>query len=221
MLTFAEEILLLLLDDEKGVLKTLPRVSIETALAAAALMELTFARRVDAGPDKLYVVDTAPLNNGDELSNSVLALLAKEPGEKPLAYWLNSIVDNIPDLEERGLNSLVKKQILRRENKRILWVFEKRRYPLNDGQELLEVKARLRQIIKSGELPEESDAVLISLIRACRLFKEIFPPDELTEYIPRIDKIAKLDFVGQALSKALRDIEKTVCTMSEAIYQYT
>lgn len=221
MLTFAEEILLLNLDDERGVIKSLPRISIETAIAAASLMELTFLRKIDAGVDKIYVADTTPLHIGDKLSDAVLEILASEKEEKPIRYWLNVITERIPNLVEQVLDSLVAKKVLKMENQRILWFFEKRRYPMNNDEQIVEVKQRLRQIIENREIPDPRDIVLISLTRACRLFPEIFTYEEREKHLEFIDKIAKFDFVGQALSKTLRDIEQTVCLMNEAIYQYT
>lgn len=220
MLTFAEELLLLTLDDERGVIKALPRISIETAIAAASLLELTFLRKIDAGPNKIYVEDTAPLHI-DPLVDEVLAILTSTKEEKPIRYWLNVITERIPDLVEQTLNSLVAKKVLKRENKRILWVFEKRCYPMIDNRQITEVKARLRQIIENQEIPDPRDMVLISLTRACRLFPEIFTMEEREKHLPFIDKVAKFDFVGQALSQSLRDIEHTVCLMNEAVYQYT
>jgi len=221
MLTFAEEILLLTLDDERGVIKALPRISIETALAAASLLELTFLRKIDAGPNTIYVADTTPMHIGDAVTDDVLGILGTTQEEKPISYWLNVISERIPNLVEKVLESLVAKKVLKMENQRILWVFEKRRYPMIDNRQITEVKARLRQIIESKEIPDPRDMVLISLTRACRLFQEIFTPEELELHSKQIDKIAKFDFVGQALSKTLRDIEQTVCLMNEAVYQYT
>jgi hypothetical protein len=111
--------------------------------------------------------------------------------------------------------------VLKRENQKILWVFNKRRYPIIDNSEITEVKQRLRQIIESGEIPDPRDMVLISLTRACRLFLAVFTPEERERHLAQIDKIARLDFVGQALSKTLRDMEQNACLMNEAIYRYT
>ncbi len=221
MLTFAGEILLLALDDERGTIKALPRISIETAIAAASMLELTFLRKIDAGPNTIYVIDTAPLRIGDQLTDEVLAVLASGEKEKPIGYWLNVITERVPNLVEKVINSLVAKKVLKVENQRILWFFAKRRYPMIDNRQITEVKARLRQIIENREIPDPRDMVLISLTRACRLFPEIFTPEEREKHLEYIDKIAKFDFVGQALSKSLRDIEQTVCLMNEAVYQYT
>lgn len=219
MLTFPEEILLLALDDSDGVIKDLPRLSSDTAIIASALLELTFMHRVDAGPEQLYVGDTSAV--GDPLLDAVLAELAKEKGEKPIVYWLNLLTEHITNAESMVIDSLVKKGVLKVENKKILWVFEKRRYPVLNNHEIIEVTARLRDIIEHDVLPDPRDAVLISLVNACHLFREIFTEDEYDKYAPVIEKIAKFDFVGNALSDSIKDIEQTINMMNDAIFQYT
>jgi hypothetical protein len=211
----------LALDDKEGEIRALPQLSIETAIAAAELVELTFLRKLDVTPTLIYMVDRSPLHLADKLTDEVLNLLITEPQDRPIAYWLNAITEHIPHLQSRVLESLVAKKVLKVEQQKILWVFNKRRYPVQDDREIVEVKQRLRQIIESGEIPEPRDMVLISLTRACRLFLAVFSPEERERYLPQIDKIAGLDFVGQALSKTLREMEQSVCTMNEMIYRYT
>ena len=60
MFTFTEEILLLLLDDEKGAFVKVPKERLACALVGAALMDLAFANRIDTDPKKLVVNDAAP-----------------------------------------------------------------------------------------------------------------------------------------------------------------
>ena len=219
MLSFPEEVLLLALDDEKGKVKELPRITLDTAITAAALMELTFLRRLDAGPQKLFVCDTSPV--GDPVLDEVLAELSKTSEDKPIAYWISLLTESLTGLEDKVLASLVQKGVLKVENHRILWVFQQRRYPVINNTEITEIKARLRKIIETGELPDPRDAVLISLVHACHLFSEIFSEEELEKHLPQITKLAKFDFVGQALAESISDIEQTICLMNEALYQYT
>lgn len=219
MLSFPEEILLLALDDESGKIKDMPRVTVDTALAAAALMELSFLSKLDAGPKNLFVSDTAPV--GDPLLDEVLAELGKIKEDKPIVYWLNLLTETLTDLEDKVVASLVRKGVVKVENRKILWVFNQRRYPVVDNHEITEVKQRLCELIRSGELPEPRDAVLVSLVTACHLWSEIFAEDELEERRGTIEKLAKFDFMGQALAESIHDIEQTICLMNEALYQYT
>ena len=61
MLRFAEEIMLLLLDDKGGKFADLPAPSVECALAGAVLMDLALEGRIDTDPERLFVVDPTPL----------------------------------------------------------------------------------------------------------------------------------------------------------------
>src|SRR3546814_12744687 len=60
MLTFAEEILLLLLDDENGAFVPVNESTRDCALAGAVLMDLAFANRIDTDPSQLVVSDPPP-----------------------------------------------------------------------------------------------------------------------------------------------------------------
>ncbi|MDR0868559.1 MAG: GPP34 family phosphoprotein [Planctomycetota bacterium] len=219
MLTFAEELLLLALDDEEGVVRSLPQVSLDTAIAAALLEELSFLRKIDATPTMIYVAEPSRMRF-DDLLDEVLKLLIAEDYQRPIVYWLNEIVERIPRLTDRVLNGLVEKKILKRENRKIWWVFEEPCYPVADNEEILAVKTRLRRIIESDEIPMPRDATIISLARACRLFLAVFTPEERRRYAPRLDQIAKFSMVGQALSKSLRDFEQTICLINETVYKY-
>ena len=60
MLTFSEEMLVLLLEDAHGTFVPIPRTSIECALAGAVLMDLAFANRIDTDLETLMVTDRTP-----------------------------------------------------------------------------------------------------------------------------------------------------------------
>ena len=61
MLTFAEEILILLLGDRDGELFTrVPGDNLSCALAGAVLLDLSFAGRIDTDPERLVVIDPTP-----------------------------------------------------------------------------------------------------------------------------------------------------------------
>lgn len=219
MLTFPEEILLLALDDNAGKIKELPRVTVDTALAAAALLELSFLGKLDDGPQTLYVSDTTPV--GDPVLDEVLAQLAEVEEDKPILYWLNLLTETLTGLEEKVLEGLVRKNILKIEDRKILWVFRQRRYPVADNREITEVKARLREVTASDAIPDPRDAVLVSLVTACHLWGEVLSEAELEQRRERIERMARFDFMGQALAESIRDIEQTIFLMNEALYQYT
>ncbi|MFN2351045.1 MAG: GPP34 family phosphoprotein [Kiritimatiellia bacterium] len=208
MLSFAEEILLLALDDQQGVIKPLPVSAMEYALAGAVLMELAVLNRVDTDLQKLTVVNTEP--TGDDLLDEVLQQLQEQKEPQTTTHWVSTLAAQAKDLQERVLERLVRKGVLKIANRKILWVFEVRRYPLMDNQEIKEVRTRLRELVMSNQIPDGREVILISLVNACRLFDEIFDEDELERLRPRIAALAKLDLIGQEVARSIREIAQAM-----------
>jgi len=208
MLTFAEEIFLLALDDHQGMVKQLSGLAIGDALVGALLMELAMLDRVDTDLKGLRVVDTAP--TGDALLDETLKEMSGHRESQPVSRWLMTLSSHAQQIQDKVLAGLIAKGILKQENHKILWVFEVRRYPAIDNHEIKEVKIRLRELILSNDLPDPRDAVLISLVAACRLFNEIFTSRELEKVQPRIAQLAKLDLIGQEVAKSIREIEQAM-----------
>src|SRR5438105_2647794 len=75
MLSFVEEITLLLLDDTQGRFVDLPLSASDVVVAGAALMDLALADRIDSDLERLTVVDTKP--TGDDILDDALARLAQ------------------------------------------------------------------------------------------------------------------------------------------------
>ena len=208
MVTFAEELLLLALDDEKGVLVQMPIMSFEYGLVGAILMELALMNKIDTDLKNLILIDES--ETGDEIFDSVIRFIKEYPKSKDAKYWVNLICSRIDNLKDLLLARLIEKGILKKVEKKILWVFSKRRYPVVDNKEEKEVKTRIRDTILSDEIPDPRDIVLISLVRTCGLMDEIFSSEEIETANSRIDQIAKMDLIGQAVSKVVNEIQKMV-----------
>lgn len=208
MLTFAEEIFLLALDDREGSIKPLPVSALEYALPGALLMELAFLNRIDIDLKSLEVVNTEP--TGNVLLDDVLRQIKTKSEAQPTSYWLSFFAGQAKQIQERILTQLVAKNILKIEDKKILWVFKTRRYPMIDNREIKEVTARLRGLILGDEIPDPREAVLVSLVDACRLFDDLFSDEEYERVQPRIKALAKLDLIGQEITKSIREIAQAM-----------
>ena len=84
-LTFSEEILILLLNDEWETLASLPRPVIDRALLGAVLMDLAFANRIDTGLETLFVIGRTP--TGSPLLDPVLAKIAARERPAGTLAW--------------------------------------------------------------------------------------------------------------------------------------
>ncbi len=210
MLRFAEEIMLLLLDDEGGKFVELPAMSVECALAGAALMDLALEGRIDTDPDRLFVIDPTPLE--DYLLDPTLACIVQSTEMHDARYWINQTTTYAGDIRDRSLARLVERGILRREDDRFLWVFQTRRYPVIDDQTVREVKLRIMGVLFSDEIPDARDIVIISLSDACGIFGGLLSRREQRGVARRIERVRKMDLIGREVSKVVRDIELSLAT---------
>jgi len=211
MLSFPEEVVLLLLDETNGEFVALPESVFAIAMGGAALMDLALRDKIDTDLEKMMIVDRAPV--GDAILDDVLAGLVGICGQKNELEIGRALYDAALDAEDYrtlALKRLIARGILREENGRHLWVFRTRRYPVIDDSEQQEVRARLRQILLSEEIPDPRDIVLICLIDACLLMGFVLEQSELGAATPRIEQLRKMDLIGQAVTRAASETEAVI-----------
>ena len=208
MLRFAEEIILLLLDDD-GRFARLPSWSLHYALAGGVLMDLALENRIDTDLEKLVLIDSTPV--GDSLLDPTLADIAAG-AESDARYWVGRTASRGEELRDEVLRRLVELGILERRDDNFLWVFRARRYPTIDGKVELEVKLRIMGVLFSDEIPDPRDIVVICLADACGIFNELLTSREIESVAPRIEQVRRLDLIGQATTQAIRDIEVSIAT---------
>jgi len=201
MLTFAEEILLLILDDETGKLANADSMEVRYALGGAVLMDLALRSKIDTDLEKLMVVDVTP--TGEEILDPYLAMISAEKRVCMTRYWVVELAKHGDEIMDKALSKLVEKGILKMVKKKMLWVFGARRYPTIDDTEEKEVKRRLLELLHSDEIPTPRDVVLISLADTFGIFPSILGSSEAKRLAPRIAQIRRLDLVGQVVSQVL------------------
>ena len=208
MLSFPEEIVLLLLDETKGDFVPLPESVFAIVMSGAALMDLALHNRIDTDLDKMTVVDNTPL--GDDILDEVLAGLGRKSANLAIIDALYDGAVNAEEYRARALKRLIARGILKEENGRHLWVFRTRRYPVIDDSEQQEVRARLRQLLLTDEIPDPRDVVLVCLIDACALAGFVLNAAELDAAAPRVEQLRKMDLIGQAVTRAASETEAII-----------
>ena len=207
MLRFAEEVILLLLDDGDGRFARVPKWSLDYALAGGVLMDLALENRIDTDLEKLVLIDSTP--TGDSLLDPTLEEIAADTN-RSTSYWLEHTGDKADAIRDLVLSRLIEQGILEVEDDRFLWVFRSRRYPSIDGTAEREVKLRIMGVLFSDEIPTPRDVVIICLADACGIFKSLLSSRELSNVAPRIEQVRRLDLIGQALSRGIHDIEMSI-----------
>lgn len=208
VLRFAEEMLLLLLDDENGTFAHVPSWSLNYALGGAVLMDLALENRIDTDLEKLFLVDETPL--GDSLVDPMLGEIAGDGKTHDARFWVERAAGRAAEIRETALDRLVNAGILARHDERFLWVFRSRRYPVVDGTAEREVKLRIMEVLFGQEIPDPRDVMLICLVDGCGIFSELLSKHELSNAADRIAQVRQMDLIGQATSQAIRDIELSI-----------
>ena len=214
MLRFAEELLLLLLEDQGGRFVPLPDRSLDYALAASVLMDLTLEGRIDTDPDRLVLVDSTP--TGDELLDPVLADIARGRDHN-VPYWLERTTDHARDIQDNALASLVARKIVDERGGEYRWLFrfdwtarqwrQPRRYPVMNGESRLEVKTRIMAELLEGDIPDPRDVMIIGLADACGIFPELLSPDQLRKAAPRIELLRNMEALSRGVFQLIGEVQ--------------
>ncbi len=203
MLRFAEEILLLALDDKTGKLRSLPEPSLDVALAGAFLMELAFANRIDADPGVVKILDRS--STGDPVSDHALSLLPETRSTLPTTQAIALLALKASEQTGALFDSLVKRGILKRKGGGAFeWVLGERRYPMIDRKDVAEVRTRIRSVLLSDTIPSPRDVVIVSLIDACDLYDAIFIRGERTRARQRASAVGQMDLIGREIATAAK-----------------
>jgi len=202
-LALLEEIVLLSLDDTTGAHLPLMPQAIGYGLAGAVLADLEMAGRIKTATKCVEVLNATP--TGNPLLDPWLQRIAASEKCHSIAYWLLVLSDEKRDIEKAALEHLIELGILKRQDKKILWVIGLRRYPTIHNEERIEVKTRLSRLIQGEDMPTHFDATLISLLRGSYLISEVFGPELLDGRSARIEAIADADPVGREVAAASRE----------------
>jgi hypothetical protein len=167
------------------------------------LADLELAGRIATQTKCVEVLDAAP--TGNPLLDPWLHQIAADKKCHPIAHWLQTLSDEKGAIEQAALDHLIERGVLKRQDKKILWVIGLRRYPTIHNEERVEVKTRLAQLIQGDEKPTHFDATLISLLSGCYLLSEVLGAETLEGRSARIAGIADTDPVGREVAAASRE----------------
>lgn len=213
MLTFTEEILLLMLDDD-GLFLPIRGGAVEHILAGATLMDLAFANRIDTDPDQLLVLDRTP--TGNPMLDDTLERIAASGETRDTRGWVDALArEAAPEIRQRALQSLIDRGILEAQDEKFLWVFRSRRYPMIDGRVEREAKLRIEDVLLSDDAPDPRDVAMIGLLDASDILGDIFSEREMERARPRVEQLRKMDLIGREVGSVIAEIEQSI-TMAMA-----
>lgn len=209
MLTLAEELMLLALDDETG--KGASRSGLDQGLAGAVLCELVLVERIAILDDR--VVLRADGLTGEPAEDAVLEKIAvREKPRKP-ADWVGRLAsgvrkDVLARLQERGL--------IRAERHKLLGLLPSTRYPEADGSAERVIRERLDAVLAEGAEPDDRTAALIAIAHAAGVGKILAGGRPWKEVESRAKEIAEGDWAADAVRKAIQSVNAAVVAATVA-----
>ncbi len=203
MLTIAEQLLLLGLNDKKGSVVFSASNSLPYGLAGALIFDLYFQNRIRFEGKNIYVVSRTTTSN--EIADEALYLLYQETKVHNVKYWVKRIHDKIKNLGIRLADRLVEEKILEKKEHHFLWV-DYSRYPTRDAVPEREVRNTIRNIVLYDQKPAEKEMALVCLVQASGLINEIFSKEERKKAREKIKKITEGNEVGKATSAIISEI---------------
>ena len=213
MLTFTEEILLLL-GDEDGLFLPVEAHAFECSLAGAALMDLAFAYRIDTDLEALVVIDETP--TGNPMLDRILSKIAAHAETTDTQSWIRRVSEEDAALiREQALASLVERGVLERRRERFLWAFRSERYPTLDGEAERAIRARIDDVL-SDDIPDPRDVALIGLVDACQILPELLTGEEIEKAAPRIRLLRRMDLIGREVAGTIAAIQRTLVQAAKA-----
>ncbi len=201
-LIIPEELFLLSIDHTGGNVTKMQTKAFQFALSSSILMELALLGKIDTDTDGLIIVDTEPI--GSEVLDMALNEMQLHAGVQNMNYWLNKLNERYETFVYALLNGLIRKNMLKIEHQKVLWVFSKLMYPIVGKEEVKDVKVRVRELIFSDELPELHDMAVVSLLYYSGLSYFIFSQSEMDSKRNRVEMIAKMDLLGQHVGERLK-----------------
>lgn len=206
--TLGEQLLLLSLDDESGAEKESTNVAF--AIAAASLVELALAGRVEVDGDHVTVRDRTPL--GDPTLDAALADIAGWNKSKPRKTkgWIEHL--------KRGAvagttKNLVAKGLVREEKKKVLGLFPVTRYPEADGSVETALRQRLDEVVMRGAAADERTAGLVALLHGAKLQGLLYKKPELKTAKANMEEIAHGEWAAPAVRQVVKAAEDALMTI--------
>lgn len=199
----AEELLLLLLDDDTGRIRV---SAADKGLAGAVLIELALLERMAvAAKDDTVRAGRLVLRPGPAPAHPVLVdaldVLSTREGRKP-----DHVLDTLAKgLRERLVDGLLEAGILRRERHKVLGLFPTERLPAQDTAHETMVRQRVLAALDGGR-PDERVAALTALLSALDAVTTVFDVPDKRFARRRAKEIAEGQWAAAAVRRAVEDV---------------
>jgi hypothetical protein len=208
----AEDLLLLLTDDETGK-PVVDTTELDLGLAGAVLIDLAELDRVEVAGSgeavkegRLFVSD--PTRTGEAVLDETLNR-AYERGPKKPSSLLPHLTKGLSDALYAGLAD---RGIVRAEEGRVLGVFPRRQWPATDSTHEDQLRRGLHEVLVVGREPTVHEAMLVTVLYALEQVPKVIDGAGVDKrrVRERAKAIAEGEFAGEAVRKAVEAVRAAV-----------
>lgn len=202
-----EELTLLALKDRRGTFQI--GLSYDYAVGGALLAELLLNERIrvtDSTRTSLAELSSSePV--GDPLVDECLGQVIRAKRRASLQTWVSRFA-RVKGLRSRIGGQLCRRGIVRAEEEKILWLFNRKIYPeINPAPERRLLDQMSRAIIAEGKSVDPRTVVIISLAKSADLLRLLFDKETLQRRKARIQQIIHGEAAGKATQEALQALQ--------------
>ncbi len=214
-LTIPEELFLLTVNETTGRKAPIRSKKFDILLSAAILMELALLNRIDTDPE--WVIPDRREPTGIPFLDEPVEMIGRAPKQEKITWWLLRLSEKASRFRNMVVSGMVIKGLLKMEKERVFLGFTTSTYPiLINNSRVAEVKTRVRELITGDGFPELRDMVIISMAWYGGLLNLMLPEELIKSCQPRIEQIASMDLVGQAISKSMKELTLTLAISMKA-----
>jgi hypothetical protein len=207
-LSFLETIVLLALNDKGWFGNSEQRIKF--GLAGALLFELEQSGEIEITGYMVRV--TGKKETGDRVMDSALEVLRKSKKELTLKRSIQRIVYKSGLKWKVLVKNLIKKNILKKEQYRILWIIYQDKYPLVNSEIKKQILGELYTKLTGEQELSAKDLLLLAIMRTCRMIDKNFL---LQEHFLKVRlKIKEITEFKEPLPESSRKIKE----IQEAIH---
>ena len=181
---------------------------LDNGLGGALLLELALSGRVEVADKKVLVRDHTP--TGDPLVDQALERIVADEKPRKAGHWVAKFAK---DARPLTLDRLVADEVLIREPEKVLFVFNRTKYPTPTGAETpaeTDARRRLRAAVAAPGAVEPRTAALCALVAATDLDRKVFRDLDRKQVKARLKEISEGDWAAAAVKKAIEDIQTAI-----------
>jgi hypothetical protein len=209
-LTLAEELLLLGMDDKTGEILLSVSTALPFGLAGALLLDLFIAKKIEIRDEKIYAIDST--QTGNKLLDEAIGLIQVKVQAENASFWIKNFNSAIDDLTEKIITGLVDRGVLKREEKKILWLIPVERFPTQDPMPEVLSRIAIRRIVLENEEPDNRTLALLSLIKASNLIDELFLKEERRQAANIIEDYIKNEKIGKVVADINNEVTAIIAS---------